>query len=58
MWGPKILGRGVPDVLVLHGTSLSRDREFTKKKENTRFLLKEAVKLEVVMGNNPVAAHS
>ena len=58
MWGPKILGRGVPDVLVLYGTSLSRDREFTKKNENTRFLLKEAVKLEVVMGNNPVAAHS
>ena len=47
-----------PDVLVLYGTSLCKDREFTKKKDNTRLLLKEAVKLEVVMGNDPAAAQS
>ena len=48
----------MPDVLVLYGTSFCKDREFTKKKDNTRFLLKEAAKLEVVMGNDPAAAQS
>ena len=39
-------------------TSLCKEKEITKKKDNTRFLLKEAAKLEVVMGNDPAAAQS